>query len=295
MQDVYFHLPGIFEHFDFYLIFLAAYHEDRDKFYEWAKIGSIFGAPFEAFWNGGRLKRFQSPWEEDVISMVRYYDIPCRFTFTNPHIDEQLCFDGFCNMLLAKFDWPGHKNQVIVNSEALEKHIRTYYPNYKLISSTTKCITDANQTREEIDKDYIMTVIDYNYNKDFEFLKTIENKDKVELLINPVCDPHCPRRKEHYDVIGRIVLHQAPDVAFNCDNQGRLFHEARHNSVFISLEDIQNVYEPLGFKNFKIEGRTTSTEDLLEILLYYMVKPECQLEIRQKIQHSKIIREKEKE
>ena len=292
MQDVYFHLPGIFEHFEFYLIFLAAYHGDRDKFYEWAKIGSIFGAPREAFWNGGRLKDFKSPYEEEVIALVQTYDIPCRFTFTNPHIDEQLCFDGFGNMLLAKFDWPGHKNQVIVNSEALERHIRTYYPSYKLISSTTKCIVNEDETKNEINKDYIMTVIDYNYNKDFEFLKSIENKDKVELLINPVCDPKCPRRKEHYDVIGRVVLHQAPNVTFECNNQGRLFYEAQLNPVFISLEDIQNVYAPLGFKNFKIEGRTTSTKDLLEILLYYMVKPEYQLEIRQKIQHSEIVKEK---
>jgi len=30
----------------------------------------------------------------------------------------------------------------------------------------------------------------------------------------------------------------------------------------------------MGFKHFKIEGRLTSEENLLEILLYYLVKPE---------------------
>ena len=290
MQDVYFHLPGLFENFDFYEIFLATYHQDRDKFYDWAQIGSIFGAPREAFWNGGRWKEFQSPNEDSIAALVQCYDISCRFTFTNPHIDEQLCFDGFCNMLLSKFNWPGHKNQVIVNSNALEKHIRTYYPEYKLISSTTKCITDNNEVQNEVNKDYIMTVIDYNYNKDFEFLQQLQNKEKVELLINPVCHPQCARRKYHYDVIGRMVLHQYIGEPFECDRQGLLFYEAKKNPVFISVEDIQNIYEPLGFRNFKIEGRTAPKEDLIEILTYYMVKPEYQLEIRQKLQHSQIIR-----
>ena len=242
MQDVYFHLPGIFEHFDFYEVFMATYYQDRDKFYSWAQVGSIFGALREAFWNGGRLKDFQSPNEDAVAAFVQCYDIPCRFTFTNPHIDEQLCFDGFCNMLLSKFNWEGHKNQVIVNSEALERHIRTYYPTYKLISSTTKCITDNNEAINEINKDYIMTVIDYNYNKDMDFLQAIENKDKVELLINPVCHPHCARRKLHYDVIGQIVLHHNMSEIFECDRQGLLFYDAQKNPVFISVEDIQNIY-----------------------------------------------------
>ena len=133
-----------------------------------------------------------------------------------------------------------------------------------------------------------MTVIDYNFNKDIDFLKSIPNKEKVELLINPVCYPKCPRRREHYERIGLSSLHTDGIEPFECDAQGRLFHEAMMSPLFISLDNIKNIYAPLGFRNFKIEGRTTPKEDMIEILTYYMIKPEYQLEIRQKLRFASL-------
>ena len=42
----------------------------------------------------------------------------------------------------------------------------------------------------------------------------------------------------------------------------------------ITPDDIWNKYVPMGFSDFKIEGRNTSVFNLAEIYLYYMVKPE---------------------
>lgn len=282
MQDIYYHLPGLFEHFSFYELLLSIYNNEREKFHDWAQIGSIYGSPHECLWNGGRLKFFTTPYEDDVIAFSKQYNISCRFTFTNPFVDEELVHDGFCNIILRKFNWKGHKNTIIVNSSILEQYLRKNYSSYGLVSSTTKCITDKNKTLDEINKDYIMTVLDYNYNKNLDFLKSIPNPEKCELLVNPVCSPNCLRRKEHYENIARSVLHKAIEP-FECDNQIKLFYEAMQNPVFISVEDIQNVYEPLGFKNFKLEGRTTNGADLTEMIVYYMVKPKYQREIRQRI------------
>lgn len=44
--------------------------------------------------------------------------------------------------------------------------------------------------------------------------------------------------------------------------------------LFISRSALNNIYIPMGFKHFKIESRTTTEQNLLEILLYYLVKPE---------------------
>ena len=55
------------------------------------------------------------------------------------------------------------------------------------------------------------------------------------------------------------------------------------NLGFISTEDIQNVYLPMGFSNFKIEGRGLGSALVLEFLLYYMVKKEYQIHIREAI------------
>ena len=55
------------------------------------------------------------------------------------------------------------------------------------------------------------------------------------------------------------------------------------NPGFIGIDDIQNVYLPMGFYHFKIEGRSLGSALILEFLLYYMTKPEYQLRVREKI------------
>ena len=49
------------------------------------------------------------------------------------------------------------------------------------------------------------------------------------------------------------------------------------------LTDIQNTYLPMGFSNFKIEGRGLGSALILEFLLYYLTKPDCQLRVREEI------------
>ena len=55
------------------------------------------------------------------------------------------------------------------------------------------------------------------------------------------------------------------------------------NPAFIGTGDIQNIYLPNGFTQFKIEGRSLGSAVILEFLLYYMTKPEYQLKIREEI------------
>ena len=40
---------------------------------------------------------------------------------------------------------------------------------------------------------------------------------------------------------------------------------------------------PMGFSNFKIEGRSLGSALILEFLLYYMTKPEYHIHVREKI------------
>ena len=55
------------------------------------------------------------------------------------------------------------------------------------------------------------------------------------------------------------------------------------NPGFIGIQEIKNTYLPMGFSNFKIEGRGLGSALILEFLLYYMTKPEYQLQVREKI------------
>ena len=48
--------------------------------------------------------------------------------------------------------------------------------------------------------DYIFTCLDYNLNHNWNFLMSLSDseKRKTEFLVNPICAPGCPQRKEHY-------------------------------------------------------------------------------------------------
>ena len=55
---------------------------------------------------------------------------------------------------------------------------------------------------------------------------------------------------------------------------------------FISVEDINNIYLPMGFTNFKLEGRKAHPLDLIEVLVYYLAKDEYRDELRSYLQES---------
>lgn len=55
------------------------------------------------------------------------------------------------------------------------------------------------------------------------------------------------------------------------------------NPGFIGIEDIQKMYAKKGFSHFKIEGRSLGSAIILEFLLYYMIRPEYQLKVREEI------------
>lgn len=55
------------------------------------------------------------------------------------------------------------------------------------------------------------------------------------------------------------------------------------NPGFIGIDDIRNIYVPMGFSDFKIEGRGLGSALILEFLLYYITKPEYHLQVREKI------------
>ena len=83
---------------------------------------------------------------------------------------------------------------------------------------------------------------------------------------------------------GKIVMKpSAARILVNFVRSITVKHRSLNNPGFISVNDIQNVYMPMGFTNFKIEGRGLGSALVLEFLLYYMTKPEYQINVREEI------------
>lgn len=282
-KEINFYLPGLFSHYELYKVFLKLYIEQPFFFKNNVKIGAIYDSPF-CIWNGGRFSQRIMMQNElhSIKQMMETYQIPVRFTFTNTLLTNKDLNDSYGNILLEIFN--NGKNEIICNNEILENYIRNKYNNnYKYISSTTKRLNQPEEQMQELKKNYYLIVLDYDYNKNFSFLKKISQKEKCELLCNPVCVENCPKRKEHYDIVSDSQLNYNA-IPIECPYQYSLFSEAMHRKNFISNKDI-NKYIDLGFKHFKLEGRDTSDLNLIEILIYYLIKDEYALTVRQILQY----------
>ena len=282
-----FHLPGLFEFYDFYKEFLPIYRYNRDYFYAWCEIASLYGAPEGCIWGGGRFGEGNvSP--KEIRDFVADYEISARLTFSNSLLRKEHLSDEKCNNLCEVFaECDTLKNGVIVHSERLLEYLKDRYPELYLISSTTKVITDFDLLIDEINRDEFSYVVpDFRFNNNFEKLLTLSQpqKDKVEFLINECCYVGCSDRRECYENVSQRMLEKSCEEHI-CKapfgNEGYSFVRAMKSSAFIGIDDIKNIYLPNGFSNFKIEGRGLGTAMLLEFLLYYLVKPEYQMHVRE--------------
>lgn len=285
-HTAHYHLPGLFEFYELYKVFLPLWRDHRDWFYDWCDIGSVYGAPMDCLWGGGRAG-FGEADAADVLALMKEYGISARLTFSNSLLKEEHLADKKCNELCRMFC--DEHNGMIVHSDLLVEYLKSNYPQLYLVSSTTKVLTDFADFEAELNRaDFKFVVPDFRLNKEFDRLSTLtqEQKDKTEFLCNECCDFGCKNRKKCYENVSRKNLGEEVDdhKCVSADAAGGYrFSLAMKNRAFIGIQDIQQTYLPMGFTNFKIEGRGLGSAVVLEFLLYYMTKPERQLEVREAI------------
>ena len=283
----YYHLPGLFEFYELYRLFLPLFREHRDFFYDWCEIGSIYGAPGDCIWGGGRVG-FGDEDPLKVRDLMNEYNIPARLTFSNLFIEKEHLSDRKCNELCRLFE-KSIRNGIIVSSDLLMDHIRKNYPGYYFVSSTTKVLTDINDLKTELEREEFEYVVpDFRLNRKLADAGVLRDdmKRKVEFLCNECCYFGCSERKSCYENVSRKCLGEdVPDhlCASPGASKGYRFSDAMKNPGFIGTGDILNIYMPAGFTQFKIEGRSLGSAMILEFLLYYMTKPEYRLNVREEI------------
>lgn len=287
-MTAHFHLPGLFEFYDLYRAFLPLYRNHREWFYDWCDIASIYGSPSDCLWGGGRVG-FGEADAEEVFELMKEFGISSRLTFSNSLLKEEHLSDKKCNELCRLFEKEPVKNGVIVYSDLLLDYLKRKFPGFYFVSSTTKVLTDFSDFKMELARnEFSFVVPDFRLNKKIEKLEALDEglKNKVEFLCNECCSPFCQERKICYENVSRKNLglecsdHHcaAPD-----GDKGYRFSSAMKSPLFIGIDDIQNKYLKMGFSNFKIEGRGLGSAMVLEFLLYYLVRPKYQINVREEI------------
>ena len=250
-MKAYYHLPGLFEFYELYKVWLPIYRNHPEYFYDWCEIGSIYGAPADALWGGGRVG-FGDASPARVAALMEEYGISARLTFSNSLLEPEHLSDVQCNRLCALFEKSSVDNGIILHSE------------------------------------FRYVVPDFRLNKELQKLETLadDQKQKVEFLCNECCWFDCYDRKACYENVSRKSLGEdCPEhhCVSPTAQRGYRFSDAMTNPGFIGIDDILNTYLPLGFSNFKIEGRGLGSAMVLEFLLYYLTKPEYQIHVREAV------------
>lgn len=280
-----FYVPNFWQLYNLNTTLVEYMRGHPEKFYDDINIASIYGNFPSCIWNGGRTMVGPRAEPENVkatIEGLNELGIAARFTFTNCLLEEKHLSDEYCNMIMQAAS--NGMNEVVINSPILEKYLREEYPNFKYISSTTKCLSNEQDIFDEAEK-YYLTVLDYRKNIDIPFLQKIRDSgksDKYELLINAYCSPNCNKRDIHYIYLSRLQLQEFKGVPHFCDNTLDTFYQVLEAyPTVLKVPDLYEIYnKEFGFRHFKIEGRTANFFDVLESYIYYMVKPEWKDKVR---------------
>lgn len=203
-----YHLPGLFEFYEFYRIFLPLFREHREYFYDWCEIASIYGAPQDCLWGGGRACCGDAD-ARDVLSLVDEFGISARLTFSNSMLTKEHLLDRGCNALCSMFEGLNVPSGAIVHSDLLADYLAKNYPGLYLVSSTTKVLSSFDDFLLELKRNEFSYVVpDFRLNKEFKRLDLLsrEQKNKVEFLCNECCNFFCSERKLCYENVSRRIL-----------------------------------------------------------------------------------------
>lgn len=249
---------------------------------------------------GGRIP----PMELDANEAIKIMDwhlqngIACRLTLSNPHLTEKDIKEDSINAELM--EWldrhrlPDARNGIILSSDVLAEWIRSKYPNLDVVLSILR---PAYETGYGKDKDTLewyserlesdlYDIVVVNGAKLYEdgFMEALPLKDKVELIACHDCVRNCPRAKAHYEgmLACSLALHKgdqasASSAQARCASileDCRLWKRRHPMETAAYAEDEIRKLAAMGYRHFKLAGRTASDEKFKSNLCHYVYRHE---------------------
>jgi hypothetical protein len=186
---------------------------------------------------GGRPYYWRELSDTDVDSLYSK-NIGIRLPLTNHFVT----YDEYkkCEPLLKKYHKTG--NSVVVVVDNLAKWIKNDYPKYSVEASAIKNISSIDQIINT-NKVYDGITLPMRFSRNIDFLKSIQNKEKITLFGNGSCGTFCSNNI-CYEAISEGM--KKGGIGFKCS-----IPTIAKMSVGILNFDIKSLSD-LGFSRFKI-------------------------------------------
>lgn len=285
-NKILFSIPDFYYSYNLNIMLLDLMQQEPEKFYDDVVIDSVYGSFPGCIWNSGRAACGWASIENILATVLEFNkrNISVRYTFTNSEIKGRHLLDYYCNTILQNTGClvEGVRNGVNVNQAILADHVSKNYPEFYLLWSTTKGINSVEETNK-LSEDRI-TVLYYGMNNTTA-LKELAHPENIEILVSEACIERCPKRLEHYSAIGKLQLLE-PSEPFRCPygcEQYFYYDTPVTRDHYVSIDDIREIYLPLGINKFKISGRQDHPVNLIENYVNYLAKPEFRDNVRNKL------------
>ena len=272
---VQYSLPDFTWHLQFNLTLSRLKRTAPEMFFDDIRINSIYGCFPGCNMNGGRFvlgNRFSYDQMAETFDAIAEEGMVARLTFTNMLVRPEQFEDEYFNTILKAAQ--GRNAEVIIYLDELNEYISGRY-RFKRILSTTRALSGVDELNAMLAR-YDMVVLDYNHNKDDEFLKKVTDPTRLEVMPNETCQPNCPIRQQHYIHNSQCQL-DSENRPFKCSKDyasSRFTVPPEDSPTLLTNDWVRRLYQTYGIFNYKIVGRSLSVKDNLNAYMYYLIRPE---------------------
>ena len=201
----------------------------------------------------------------DYIAYSNKNNIGFNFTLNATHIhNQEFTEKGAASILefLGQIHGAGVRS-ITVTMPSLLELIKSAPYDFKIRVSCLSQITNPNRALAYKKMGAEQIVVDESLNKDFYALKRIREAfgEKVEIIVNQICDKNCMYRMFHYNMIAGDPMGTTNKASINYYEHRCVLQQLKTVDNLLKLcwvrpEDIKH-YVAIGINYFKLQGRHT--------------------------------------
>lgn len=252
-------------------------HQNKEIFNVPLVIESSYGSFPYSSWNGDVNNNWGKilPTYNDFYAYFNKVETPARIDCSNIYITKEDLYDIHQNVILEAGDRCG--NIIEFSDLGVFNYLKEQYKNYFFIVSKNIDLihpVDLNIINAFTDQDefYLFNLPNRFYN-DIEFLKSLNNKFKIEINIGYRCQCNNFNKEQECN---RQEMHNQIEFS-GCS----IYQDCVYTNSYMSLNMMENIkkFIDLGFSHFKIETPPVAKINIFNnYLIKNLIKPEYQLE-----------------
>lgn len=252
-------------------------HQNKEIFNVPLVIESSYGSFPYSSWNGDVNNNWGKilPTYNDFYAFFNRVETPTRIDCSNIYITKEDLYDIHQNVIIEAGDRCG--NIIEFSDLGVFNYLKEQYKNYFFIVSKNIDLihpVDLNIVNAFTDQDefYLFNLPNRFYN-DIEFLKSLNNKFKIEINIGYRCQCNNFNKEQECN---KQEMHNQIEFS-GCS----IYQDCVYTNSYMSLNMIEDIkkFIDLGFSHFKIETPPVAKINIFNnYLIKNLIKPEYQLE-----------------